>query len=186
MLGLIVNPVVTAPLSAKQAAECGTVYIVKSHDNLSKIAEYCGTTLANILYKNPQITNPNLIYPGQEISLSGVMPVPTTTPSSIAPNTNYRGAARVSVSTTQAREGGEVTVSISGFPANSTVDYRVGQQNYSYSRVYDGNVASNGKDIITITLPPAADYGEYWVIVVVTTSQRDIIEVISPAIYITG
>lgn len=44
-------------------------YTVKKGDTLSGIAAKFGTTVDDILAVNPQITNPDLIYPGQEIVL---------------------------------------------------------------------------------------------------------------------
>jgi LysM repeat protein len=38
---------------------------------LTRIAAKFGTTVAEILAINPQITNPNLIYVGQEILIPG-------------------------------------------------------------------------------------------------------------------
>jgi nucleoid-associated protein YgaU len=44
-------------------------YVVKSGDYLSKIAAMLKTTLAKLISLNPQIKNPNLIYPGQVIKV---------------------------------------------------------------------------------------------------------------------
>jgi LysM repeat protein len=44
-------------------------YTVHPGDTLSAIASMFGTTVADLLAANPAITNPNLIYPGQEIRL---------------------------------------------------------------------------------------------------------------------
>ena len=44
-------------------------YIVKKGDTLSAIAVKHHTTLKNLLALNPQIKNPNLIYPGDAIRL---------------------------------------------------------------------------------------------------------------------
>lgn len=46
------------------------IYTVKSGDTLSEIALEYGTTVSNILSLNPSITNPNLIYPGQNIIIN--------------------------------------------------------------------------------------------------------------------
>lgn len=43
------------------------IYVVTEGDNLSAIAEAHGTTLAEIIGLNPQIANPDLIHPGQEV-----------------------------------------------------------------------------------------------------------------------
>jgi len=43
--------------------------VVKSGDTLSRIARDAGTTVAELVALNPEITDPNLIRPGQEIRL---------------------------------------------------------------------------------------------------------------------
>ncbi|MCC8015663.1 MAG: LysM peptidoglycan-binding domain-containing protein [Eubacterium sp.] len=46
------------------------VYYVKSGDTLANIAEEKGITLWRLLQNNPQIENPDLIYPGQRLVIS--------------------------------------------------------------------------------------------------------------------
>lgn len=58
-----------------------TIYTVKSGDTLSEIALTYGTTVSNILSLNPSITNPNLIYPGQNIIIKSVVSSPNNTSS---------------------------------------------------------------------------------------------------------
>ncbi len=48
-----------------------TVYTVKSGDTLSQIALDFGTTVSDILCLNPSIQNPNLIFPGEQITIRG-------------------------------------------------------------------------------------------------------------------
>ncbi|MFN8639246.1 MAG: LysM domain-containing protein [Dehalococcoidia bacterium] len=45
-------------------------YTVQSGDTLSAIAEANGITLAEVIRLNPQIANPDLIHPGDEITIS--------------------------------------------------------------------------------------------------------------------
>ena len=47
----------------------GQLYYVQQGDTLRKIAAKFSTTLDAILKLNPQITNPNLIYVGQAVSI---------------------------------------------------------------------------------------------------------------------
>lgn len=54
----------------------GQIYVVKKGDTLFKIARSFNITLQAILKANPQITDPNLIFPGQEICI----PVPQGPP----------------------------------------------------------------------------------------------------------
>lgn len=49
----------------------GGKYEVRSGDSLSAIAARHGVTLSALIAANPQIKNPNLIYPGQKIRLPG-------------------------------------------------------------------------------------------------------------------
>jgi len=46
-------------------------YLVKRGDSLSKIAKMFNRTTSHLLVANPDITNPNRIYPGQEILIPG-------------------------------------------------------------------------------------------------------------------
>jgi len=48
-----------------------TSYTVKSGDTLSAIAERSGVSLSALIAANPQIRNPNLIYPGQTVHVPG-------------------------------------------------------------------------------------------------------------------
>ncbi|HEX2979736.1 MAG TPA: LysM peptidoglycan-binding domain-containing protein [Anaerolineaceae bacterium] len=69
-----------APVYAQTA--CGSTYTVLRGDYLSKIARQCGISLTNLINANPQISNTNIIYPGQVLKIpSGTTPV-TVTPGS--------------------------------------------------------------------------------------------------------
>lgn len=46
-----------------------TVYHIKRGDTLTKIAKKKGTTVANLLELNPEITDPNLIYVGNTLKI---------------------------------------------------------------------------------------------------------------------
>ena len=64
-------PTPDSPSTPDKPAENGTIiYTVKSGDTLSKIAREYGTTVNNIVSLNPSITNPNLIYPGEQFTIS--------------------------------------------------------------------------------------------------------------------
>lgn len=59
----------TQPAAAPQPS--GSDYIVKSGDTLWAIATAHGISLTRLLQLNPQITNANLIFPGQVIHVTG-------------------------------------------------------------------------------------------------------------------
>ncbi len=74
------STVTPAPTSVPTTPAPGGTYTVQYGDTLYKIAAKFNTTVSAILAVNPQITNPNLIYPGQVINLpggSGGLPTPT-------------------------------------------------------------------------------------------------------------
>lgn len=179
--GLFLAPASAAPL-AQEDGICGDTYTVERGDYLYKIARTCGTTVSTILALNPQIIYPSLIYPGQVLRLTGSVPVPP------APTTNYvyrtSGSLRIGVSTTRALEGQKVTVTISGFPALTPVDFRVGEKGKDFSLVYDAVTSATGTATQVVILPTAADLGEYWVVQAITTDLMLISSITSASIYI--
>ena len=63
------SPIITPGNPNPPSYETSIIYIVKSGDTLSHIALRYGTTVSNIVALNPQIRNPNLIYPGQQLTI---------------------------------------------------------------------------------------------------------------------
>lgn len=61
----------TSPAPTPTPDGSGTDYIVQSGDTLWGIANAHGLSLARLEQLNPQIANPNLIYPGQAVHVSG-------------------------------------------------------------------------------------------------------------------
>src|SRR5436305_10017814 len=51
-----------------------TTYVVQQGDTLSGIAQEFGVSLSDLEAANPQITNPDLIFPGQVINIPGSEP----------------------------------------------------------------------------------------------------------------
>lgn len=58
-------------IPGRPVAHCrhGFIYIVKPGDTLTSIARTFGVTVEQILAANPQITDPNMIFPGQRICI---------------------------------------------------------------------------------------------------------------------
>lgn len=168
--------------AALASGSCGDIYTVTYQDTLAKIATACDTTVANILTLNPQVTDFNVIYVGQMLRLSSSVPLTSLTGSTTTyTNTGY---ARVGLSATRVVPGESLVVYVTGFPANSEIDYRVGVRGSDASVVYDGTVSSTGAATQTVTIPSDADVGEYWTVQVVTTSLANIVKVTSASIYI--
>ncbi|HEX3028528.1 MAG TPA: LysM peptidoglycan-binding domain-containing protein [Clostridia bacterium] len=66
-------PPTTIPPTTQPPLACvnGFIYTVKAGDSLSAIANSFGICLEAIIAANPQITNPDLIFPGQKICIPG-------------------------------------------------------------------------------------------------------------------
>ena len=63
-------PIPETPVTPETPQESGTIiYTVKSGDTLSEIARDYGTTVNSIVSLNTFITNPDLIYPGQQLTI---------------------------------------------------------------------------------------------------------------------
>lgn len=63
------SPIPDPGIPDNSSSEKTIVYTVKSGDTLSAIASRYQTTVASIVALNPSITNPNLIYPGQQFTI---------------------------------------------------------------------------------------------------------------------
>jgi LysM repeat protein len=56
------------------------VHVVSRGETLFRIAQRYGTSVSAILQINPQIVNPNLIFPGQSVRIPVTAPIPPTGP----------------------------------------------------------------------------------------------------------
>ena len=88
VVALILGSVAFVPFARAQTSPCGPAYTVLPGDNLTRIAIQCETTVAALLAANPQITDPNLIFTGQVLTIPGVAvpPVPAP-PGPVIPDT---------------------------------------------------------------------------------------------------
>ena len=59
-----------------------TEHVVEEGDTLSRIAQQYGLSLAEVIRANPAITDPNVIYPGQEVVIPGQQQAPSKAPES--------------------------------------------------------------------------------------------------------
>jgi LysM repeat protein len=75
------EPIDTIP----DTGEGEALYTVQRTDNLSNIAARHGTSVRDLLERNPHIVDPNLIYPGLQIVVPVEAPAPTPDPTPVAP-----------------------------------------------------------------------------------------------------
>jgi LysM repeat protein len=164
------SPVVVAASAA--ATNDPFSYIVQPGDYLSAIANTYGTTVAAILALNPQITDPNLIYPGEVLQIPVGL---ATTP--VIPLT---GAYAV-VTPTVNSPGAKIQVSVNGFPANTSILVSAHPLNSTSVEVNkDATTNANGKVTLTLKLPSYlnGNYSQAWVAQVYTT--------IGTSVYVTS
>ncbi|HEX2953695.1 MAG TPA: SafA/ExsA family spore coat assembly protein [Bacillota bacterium] len=65
-------PMPVSPISGTGCPN-GQIYVVKSGDTMFLIAQRFGIPLQRLIEANPQVTNPNIIYPGQSLCVPSVM-----------------------------------------------------------------------------------------------------------------
>lgn len=148
---------------------CADPTIVQPGDWLLKIAAKCNTSLSAILLANPQIINPDLIYPNQQLIMrnnSAAGPVPVT---GLGPSI---------------QSGAELRVQAINLLPNTPVKIGIGPKNAGYYTVLASNVTDGSGYLTThITVPATPDSETLWVIVVTTTSTPPV-QVMSPPFYI--
>lgn len=57
--------------SSSSSSNSSSSYTVKKGDTLSEIAQKQGVSLSSVIKANPQIKNPDLIFPGQQVNIPG-------------------------------------------------------------------------------------------------------------------
>ena len=81
---LMVSTGASPTCAQTEEQNCGSFYTVEPGDTLSEIALLCGVSYSALLEANPDIDNPQLIYPGQVILVpsgsdsNGETPIPVT------------------------------------------------------------------------------------------------------------
>jgi LysM repeat protein len=156
------NP--TASNASAAAAGDPFAYIVQPGDYLSEIANTYGTTVAAILALNPQITDPNLIYPGEVLRIpQGTIPAP------VIPLTGAYATVTPSVNS----PGSKIQVSVNGFPANTSILVSAHPLNSTQVEVNkDATSNANGKATISLKIPSSVNvnYSQTWIAQIYTTS----------------
>ncbi len=99
--------------------------------------------------------------------------------------TVYYSYARVTLSATHGAVGDQITVHVSGFPADAEIDFRLGKSGEDFSVAYDATTSSSGTATQVITIPSGAVTGDYWVVKVITTERKTVTQATSASIHIT-
>lgn len=105
-----------------------STYVVKPGDTLYDIAIWYGISLNRLIQANPQIANPNLIYPGQLINL---------------PEEEEENVS-VSITPTTGTIGTPVTLSAAGFIPNTPVVVSFGEVGETFYRLDTPTTDANG------------------------------------------
>jgi LysM repeat protein len=155
---------------------CTDPYTVQAGDTLSQIAEVCSTTMAAIRLANPQVTDANLIYPGQQLRIPGAavtQPVPVTGPENDKGFILPTATAVVPVTGLYPQIAANTGLQIKGigYPANTPVNIAIGPQAQGYTVVASGVTDASGNITTHITTPSAPDPQIPWVVVVTTTGS---------------
>jgi len=153
---------VSNTFSATGTSTGQNIYVVVRGDTLRKIADRFNTTVAAILALNIDIKDPNLIYPGQKLTVPTGQSGPAVT---LTPNTGTPGS--------------KFSVVADGFPVNASVDVNLTLQGTSTGIVVDAKTDASGYLKLEVTLPTSAKAGEKWVVRVHTTDLVKTIEATS-------
>jgi LysM repeat protein len=139
-------------------------YVVQPGDDLSMIANTYGTTVAAILAYNPQITDPNLIYPGEVLQIpQGVATEP------VIPLTG----SSVIVTPATVEPGSKIQVFVNGFPAKTSILVSIHPLNSTQVEVDKAaTTRASGKVIVTMKIPAYLmdNISQAWVAQVSTTT----------------
>jgi len=157
VLGALLLAMLNTAIISEAQSTCGATYTVVRGDFLRKIAVKCGVTLAALVKANPQIHNINLIFPGQVINIPAAIPV--------------TGSPSVTLSPVSGIAGTKVTVTGSGFPANTALNVAGGPLNAAASVTAAATTDASGKFSLSITIPTSARSGSTWVIVATTQTS---------------
>ena len=136
-------------INASAQSPCGNTYIVLPGDTIEEIAELCGTTVDAILKINPEITDPDNLYPGQIIRIPDVESVFETI-IAIAPACGLPGTNLLVVG--------------SGFPVNTDVQLSIGQKGFEPVEIGVTTSDEFGRIDTSVILPSSAQPGTIWVV----------------------
>ena len=180
---------VRAPLRNPSTGACNNSYSVQGGDTLSSIASLCGITLSELVAANPSITNPNLIRPGQELNIPGVvqqldagvlttgeqatlapLPVeqPPTVDQAVGQPTVVAPESSLPSEVPGVKPGDVLTIEIANLPPQVQVRLGVGPQGGALTVLGETLTDQVGRLRTEITIPPDARPGEIWFVTAMT------------------
>lgn len=146
-LSLLISLFFSQVQNARAESPCGDTYIVLPGDTIGSIAALCGTTVNAILEINPEITDPDNLYPGQIIRIPEIESVISTI---------------IAIGPTCGTPGQTLNIVGSGYPDGVPVYLKLSQQGGNTFSV--GTTTSNQLGMIdtTIILPNSVQPGTAW------------------------
>lgn len=164
------------------ANRCGDTYIIQAGEALGEIARDCGISLRELLAANPRISNPNRVYPGQQINLPNA---PSgrggaeQNQASLAADTSP-----APVSDGRFRPGAVVKIEAAGLPPNTTVRVGLGLSTVGFIVLGQSSTDAQGRVATAITIPADATPGDTAFIMVSTRGITPAVQRMSPAFQI--
>lgn len=159
---------------------CTSPYTVQAGEFLSAISVKCDVSIAELRQANPEVTNANLIYPGQQLRIPGaagvVLPVTgdgqgqvilVTPDQQVVPNVPVTGPATIAAGTRLHVKGLD-------FPANTAVNIAIGPGNGTFTVVSAGLTDAAGAVSTVITVPASTDADSTWVVLIATNGSPPI------------
>jgi LysM repeat protein len=128
---------------------CGDTYIVLPDDTIEGIAELCGTTVDAILILNPEITDPDDLFPGQIIRIPEAESIQETI---------------IAIGPVCGLPGTSLLLAGSGFPRNVNVQLSIGEKGTDPSIVGETVSDEFGMIDTSVNLPSSAEPGSTWVV----------------------
>lgn len=163
---------------------CGSVYVVQPGDYLMKIARMCGANLNDLVAFNPDIVNPNLIYPNQKINIvilatlppaavdpAEVVVLPTAVPPTAAPAAATQTPPPPAAPAVAVKPGETVPVEVNGFQPFTLVQIAIGKVGEDGQVVSEEITQDDGSIKVDVEIPSRAQPGETWVVTI--TAERE-------------
>jgi LysM repeat protein len=148
------------------AGSCPAKIKIQKGDSLSVIARRCGISLANLLAANPQVSDPNRVYAGQEIAVYG------------AHGGGDPQAVRAAPPAGGYLPGAAVVVAAGGFAPGAQVKVGIGLPGTGFHRLGVYSADDSGQLVVEVNIPSTARTGERCFFLL-TSSGIPVVQVVS-------